>query len=254
MRTMILASLWMLVSAWPVHAQVQSKDAQACINKLNQDGAATALQFVATTRTLASNISLIVALETLFVMILAHGLLGERAHLRGWVGAVMAFAGVGLITVDPTTLTLGSSEHMQGNVLMMASVLCYAVYTLTGKALCERWGSAALTALPFAITTIVMVPAFAWLDPAGFERALHPTAAEWRLIVLVAVIGAGAGYLIWNWLLRFMSAGSISLSLYFQPVAGILFSSWFLAEHISGAAVAGAGLILGGVALSELRR
>ena len=44
MRTMILASLWMLVSAWPVHAQVQSKDAQACINKLNQDGAATALQ------------------------------------------------------------------------------------------------------------------------------------------------------------------------------------------------------------------
>lgn len=44
MRTMILASLWLLVSAWPVHAQVQSKDAQACIDKLNQDGAATALQ------------------------------------------------------------------------------------------------------------------------------------------------------------------------------------------------------------------
>jgi len=44
MRKVILASLWMLVSAWPAHAQVQSKDAQSCVGKLNQDGAAVATQ------------------------------------------------------------------------------------------------------------------------------------------------------------------------------------------------------------------
>lgn len=44
MSKVILASLWMLISAWPAQAQVQSKDAQACIDTLNQDGAAVALQ------------------------------------------------------------------------------------------------------------------------------------------------------------------------------------------------------------------
>jgi hypothetical protein len=44
MHKMFLVSLWLLASAWPAHAQPQDKAAQSCINKLNQDGAAVALQ------------------------------------------------------------------------------------------------------------------------------------------------------------------------------------------------------------------
>ena len=44
MHKVVLASLWILASVWPAQAQVQSKDAQSCINALNRDGAAVALQ------------------------------------------------------------------------------------------------------------------------------------------------------------------------------------------------------------------
>ncbi len=213
--------------------------------------AATALQFIATTKTLASTIALLVALETLMVMIFARLFLGERARARAWTGALIAFGGVVLISVDPKEPSLFSSGSVEGTLWMLASLVCYTVYTLTGKRMAERWGPSALTALPFLFAALVGIPLLAWWDPADFARTLVPTAAEWRVILIVGVLGAGLAYYVWNWLVCRMNVGELSRSLYFQPVAGLALSAWLLGEQITPVMGLGAALVLGGVALSE---
>ncbi len=218
----------------------------------------TLLQFIATERTLASNISLIVALETIAAMFLAHFFLRERSSLQGWGGAIIAFAGVGLITINPESgesgLALLRSDHALGNGLMVLSVMCYATYTIIGKILAPRWGSGALTALPLLLSAILFVPVFLLTDPEGFSRAMHPTLPEWGVIFLVGCLGAGFGFMIWNWLLNFMSASALSRTLYVQPVSGVIFSAWLLGETITPVMIAGGVMVVGGILLSEWRR
>lgn len=214
-------------------------------------GLSIVLQFLATPLTLASNISLIASFETLFVIALGHIVLRERIKARQWTGTVLAFAGVGLLTFDPRTLSIGFPDHVAGNLMMMGAAFCLAVCTLAAKPLSERWGSTVITGLPFLFAAAVVVPGYAFTDPAGFARALAPRPDEWAVIALVVASGAGC-YFVWNWLLRYMSAGSLALSLYLQPVAGMLFSAWLLGEQITPVAAMGAVLVLGGVAISEL--
>lgn len=214
-------------------------------------GLSIVLQFLATPLTLASNISLIASFETLFVLVLGHVLLRERIKARQWTGTVLAFAGVGLLTFDPRTLSIGAPDQVGGNLLMMASAFCFAVCTLAAKPLRERWSSTVITGIPFLAAALVLVPGYAISDPSGFMRALQPRPEEWAVIALVVASGAGC-YFVWNWLLRYMSAGSLALSLHLQPVAGMLFSVWLLGEQITQVAALGAVLVLGGVAISEL--
>lgn len=216
-------------------------------------GAATLLQFVATTLTFSSHISLIVAVETFLVMLLARGFLNEAITKYAWGGSVIAFLGVGLISFEASSLGVLSKDVLLGNLLMLLSVACYALYTIIGKVLSVRWGASALTALPFLVAVVVLGPAFYVWSPEQFVRACHPDMQEWKMILFIGVIGAGAGYWVWNWLLKFLPAGELSRSLYFQPIAGILFSALLLSEKIEAKMIIGSVLVLVGVALSELK-
>lgn len=214
-------------------------------------GLSVALQFLATPLTLASNISLIASLETLFVLVLGVFVLRERIKARQWTGAILAFGGVTILTFDPRSLSVGAPDQVGGNLLMVASAFCFAVYTLAAKPLRDRWSSTVITGIPFLLAAVVVVPGYAISDPSGFTRTLGPTPDESAVVALVVASGAGC-YFVWNWLLRYMSAGSLALSVYLQPVAGMLFSVWLLGEQITTTAAMGAVLIVGGVAASEL--
>jgi drug/metabolite transporter (DMT)-like permease len=211
--------------------------------------AASLLQFAGTVRSTASNIALITGVETLLISVLARAFLSEPLPRRSLLALLLAFAGVVLVTVDPTTLELTSSRFLAGNGLMLASVTCYAGYTVMGKALAPRWNAGALTALPFLVSALVLVPYFAVSDPPGFVRALALTRGEAGAVAfLVGGVTAG-GYLLWNWLLGYLDASELGFSLYVQPVAGALFSAWLLGEAIGATFVSGTALVLGAVAL-----
>ncbi|HEY9723373.1 MAG TPA: DMT family transporter [Oscillatoriaceae cyanobacterium] len=205
---------------------------------------ATGLQYAATALTTASNVSLLIGLETVFTVVMAALFLGEPLRRRTWVGLATAFVGVTLISVDPRTLNLFSGHYWQGNVLMLASIGCYAGYTIWGKLLAGRWGASALTVLPFLVASAIVVPGYAWLRPASFW---HGLLLPPHVLLIVAIITAGvtaACYLAWNWLARHLSASQLAYSLYVQPIAGAIFSALLLHEPVTPTFVAGAALIV----------
>lgn len=211
--------------------------------------AAVVLQYLGTARSTASNVSVLVGTETMFAVLLAAIFLGERVGGRMVAGMAAAIAGVLLVSVDPATLDLLSSRYGLGNALMLASIFCYAVYTILGKVLGARWGPMALTVVPFVLASAVTVPYYALTEPAAMVRGLMLTWQEGLGVLLIVGVGTALCYVCWNWLLRWMSASRLSYSLYLQPVAGALFSAWMLGEALTPTFMAGAGLILVAMAL-----
>ncbi len=209
------------------------------------------LQYRATLMTQASNIALIVSFEAVFVLILAFALLREPIGRRAVAGVGLAMMGVILITVDPETLELFSSRYFVGNVLMLLSVFCYAIYTIIGKKLTSGWGPTAITAIPFLIAALVLLPYYQLTDPAGFSRALELQRTEIAGVLFTVVLATGLTFLCWNWLLRFTPANELARSMYLQPVAGMGFSYWLLGEKVSLIAGIGGALVITGLILSE---
>ncbi|MDD2715323.1 MAG: DMT family transporter [Candidatus Wallbacteria bacterium] len=214
-------------------------------------GAAIMLQYAGTERTTASNVSMLVGLETPMVVLLSAVFLAERLSIRSVLSLVLAFLGVVLLTVDPATLDLLGSRNLAGNLMVLASIFCVSSYTITGKLLVGRWGATASTALPFLVAALTFVPAFAWYDPVAWHRGLCLNGREWLGVIFLSVIVTGIGYLAWNWLLKFMSAGELSFYLYLQPLAGAGFSVWLLGEKLTGTFFIGAVLILGAIVLGN---
>jgi drug/metabolite transporter (DMT)-like permease len=208
------------------------------------------LQYMGTVRTTASNVSLIVGLETVAVVVLAALFLKERVAGRAWLGLVAAVAGVGLISVDPATLDLVSGRYAAGNALMAVSILGFASYSIFGKLLGDRWSAKALTVLPLAVAAVVTVPVVAVSDPAGFARGFTLSGPEAAGVFFIAAIATAFSYMAWNWALAHLSAAKLAYSLYVQPVAGALFSAWLLHEaltplYLGGAALIGVAMVLG---------
>lgn len=211
------------------------------------------LQYQGTVRTTGSNVSLIVGLETVIVVVMAAIALREPMRGRTWGGLAAAVAGVGLISVDPTTLDLFSGRYALGNGLMLLSVVGFASYTILGKALTGRWSTMALTALPLAVAAAVTVPAFALAEPAAFARGLALTFHEGLGVFFITVVATALSYVAWNWILRWVSAGQLAYSLYVQPVAGALFSAWLLKETLTPMTAWGAALIFVAMVLGTER-
>lgn len=211
------------------------------------------LQYQGTVRTTGSNVSLIVGLETVMVVVMAAIALREPMRARTWGGLAAAVAGVGLISVDPTTLDLFAGRYALGNGLMLLSVVGFASYTILGKALAGRWSTMALTALPLAVAAIVTVPAFALAEPAAFARGLALSIHEGLGVFFITVVATAVSYIAWNWILRWVSAGQLAYSLYVQPVAGALFSAWLLKETLTPMTAWGAAFIVVAMVLGAER-
>lgn len=191
------------------------------------------LQYVATVRTLASNISLIIGMETVIVILLASVFLKETFRFGHALSILLAFAGMAIITVDPSTLSLFSSNYFAGNVLMLLSVFGYAFYTIFGKILGERWGSAALTAITFVVADLVVIICMIITEKQNFATLFSYSPLTYAGILFTSVVATALCYQTWNYLLKYLSARQLSFSLYLQPAMGPVFSMLLLHETLN---------------------
>jgi len=215
--------------------------------------AATLIQFWATEMTYASHVSMIIAVEPLCVMALAMFFLGEKVNRSEWVGVLVAFLGVATLSISSQTAHTSAPNVFAGNLLMIASILCYASYTILGKVLSARWGAGALTVLPFFISVLAILPFVFAQSSQDVDLTFSPNIEQLKVIFFISVLGTGFTYWAWNWLVGHMSAIQVSRSLYVQPLAGVLASIFLLGESLNSMMIGGMFLTLIGVLWAEIK-
>jgi drug/metabolite transporter (DMT)-like permease len=191
--------------------------------------------------------SVLFATFPLFVAILAHFLLpGERLTVLGLLGVLIGFAGVAVIFSEDFNKLLGPKVAF-ASVVVLLSPICSAVGSVTVK----KWGDGihplSTAAVPMALTGLLVAPV-AWAS----ERSLgmHPTPGPVLAVFYLALIGSALPFTLYFTLLKRLKATQLSLVNYAVPVVAVIVGAVFLSEPVTLRMVAGAVLVIVGVAVA----
>jgi drug/metabolite transporter (DMT)-like permease len=98
------------------------------------------------------------------------------------------------------------------------------------------------------------IPALAGLRAATLEaRPILWTTAFLESVVYLGSAGTVVAFLGWTWAQGRMSAVHGAIILALEPVFAALFAAEFLHERLGPRGIAGGGLVLAGIVVSELR-
>jgi O-acetylserine/cysteine efflux transporter len=213
---------------------------------------AFALQFVLLFSGMAAGMpaglaSLVIQVQAFFTIGLVSWLMHERPRRPQLAGAAVAAAGLLLVALHLPPGTV------MGFALVVAAALAWATANIVVKRMpgdaplaVVVWGSAAAT-VPLALATLVSEGP---RRMAQIVAALGP--AQWLGIAFQAWPTTLVAFGIWAWLLRRHPAALVAPFTLLVPVVGMSSAAWLLDEPVTWWKVAGAALVLSGLALNLL--
>ncbi|WP_248925727.1 DMT family transporter [Paenibacillus hamazuiensis] len=169
--------------------------------------------------------TVLMTLEPVLVMAGAYIFFGEKASRQTVVGMAVAVSGAMMISWGDFGLSL---RALQGDLLSLLGTAAVAVHMLLGQRLRRHVSSYVYSLLVFAVAAAV----FALYNAAAGYSFVHYEAREWGLFALLAVVPTVFGHLLFNWLLKYMNAASVSMSVLGEPVGSTLLAFWLLGEPV----------------------
>ncbi|MCU0670857.1 MAG: EamA family transporter [Myxococcota bacterium] len=178
-------------------------------------------------------------------------LVGAALVLREPLGFAHVLAGalgvLGTIAIVLSGTGDARGGDLRGDLVMAAGHLCWAIYTLAAKPLVARHDPLRVAVFAGAISWIPLLP-FALRESLDVERALP--ALGW--VVLLALLASAVATVAWNRALREVSAATMALFVFVQPVVGLAVGVG-LGERAGLGAILGTIAIVCGVAIATLR-
>ncbi len=179
-------------------------------------------------------------------------LLGAAFVLRETLGIAHIIAGVfGVLGTVLIVLSGTGDAHtgdLRGDLIIAAGHLCWAIYTLAAKPLVDRHDPLRIAIYAALLSWIPLVPLAA---TESFDATRALPALAW--VLLLAFLATAIGMVAWNRALREVSASTMALFVFVQPVVGLAIGVVALGEGVGGWAILGTMLIVMGVALATLR-
>lgn len=193
----------------------------------------------------ASNTSVLMGIEPLVAGIAAALFLREHIGPRRMVGFAMGLFGVlllnGIWRDDFQWVGLGAS------LIFMSSFVCEAAFSIIGKPLIARASPVKVVALSLLAGMVanLLIDGRQTLSAAG---AL--SWPQWGLVLVLAWVCTAFGYVFWFLVIREGEVNVAALTIYAQPVFGVLMASIWIGEqlhwgHLWGSCAIGIGLMIG---------
>jgi drug/metabolite transporter (DMT)-like permease len=208
------------------------------------------LQSFALTMTGAINAGWLIGLTPLWSAALSAWLLRERFRPAKVAGLALGFAGAALVV---TGGRLGAARlalpATKGDLLILASTLNWAVYTVLGHPVLKRLGATRATAGALLFGWLMLLPLF--LARAGWREYAHLSGTGWGSVLFLGIACSGLGYLFWYGALEKVSASAVSALLYLEPLVTLCAGVVLLGEAVHPTTVAGGVMVLAGVFLVE---
>ncbi len=201
--------------------------------------------------TSASNVAFITGFGVVLVPLLLA--VFWRRRVSGWAGggAVLALAGLYFLTVPAGA---GFAGVNRGDLLAFVCSVMFALHIIFIGRYTGKHSVAALTFVQVAASgalSAAAIPAFA---AAGMEAARLAWTGALIFGVLITAIGATAiAFSAQVWAQRYTTASHTAILLTLEPVFAALTSYVVLHERLGPRALIGAGLILAGILLAELK-
>ncbi len=178
-----------------------------------------------------------------------------------WIGILGAFMGLGLtrwqfIGVPVTMLgvgilsyssIVGANVQLLGVILLIASNMCWSVYTVMSRGLMQKINPLEFTALSFVLGGL---PFLLFSVPA-WSQASAVSGGTWLWVILSAVLAQVIGFMGWFLGTQALGAARVSVFLNITPLVGVALAASFLGERITLEKVLAGLIILLGVWLAN---
>ncbi len=170
-----------------------------------------------------------------------------QPHTLAFVGALLAFAGLVLLTSQPDAgWSLLAGMHA-GEWLTLGCAVAFAFHLLLLARAAGTVDARVLGTLQIAVAAIVMLI----LLPLEQHPFLHPTPTVLWALGITSVFATAAAFTIQSWAQAHVPPTHTALIFTLEPVFAGLASLVFLGEHLGPRGITGAILILGGILLAE---
>jgi len=198
--------------------------------------------------TSAAQAGIITSMMPLITAVAAGVILKEVITRRVIFGAVLAVAGAIWLS-----LTASSSESainpLLGNTLEFLAMVCGAGYAISARHLSAKFSPLFLTAIQAFVGALFFLP-FAIYEYNTVEMHITQSAFLWTLYLGVVVTLGGYG--MFNFALGRIEAGKASIYINLIPVFAVIMAYLFLGERLKFVQFLASGLILIGLAISQM--
>jgi drug/metabolite transporter (DMT)-like permease len=208
------------------------------------------LQAYALTMTSAVSTGWLIGLIPLWSAILSAALLRERMGPMKVAGLLVGFAGAALVvTRGESAERLLRLPSTRGDLLVLASTLNWAFYTVLGHGIIRRLGPTRATAGAMLLGWLMLLPVF--VATSGWRDYARLSGPGWLALLFLGLACSGLGYLFWYGALERIEASRVAALLYAEPLVTLAAAVVLLGEPVGTTTAAGGLLVLGGVVLVQ---
>ena len=203
--------------------------------------AGSSLQQVGIVYTTAGKAGFITGLYVILVPILGLAL-GQQSGRNTWLGALVATAGLYLLSVEPPF------SIAYGDALVLIGALFWAGHVLIIGRFAQQIDWAALAFLQFLTCSLLSFGVALAVEPVAWQPLVD---AAWP-VFYGGVLSVGVAYTLQVVAQRQAPASHAAIILSLETVFAALGGWWLLSEAMSLRGLAGCGLMFGGMLVSQL--
>lgn len=201
--------------------------------------------FEGLSKTSALNGSLIASANPAITALLARIWRKERTSLRQWLGILVSFLGVVLVISGGSLSALLRLEINPGDLFIVGSATCWAVYSILARGVLARAGSIVVVTFACLAGAILLAP-MAFRETSG---AWQGSGVFWACILYMAVFPSVVAYVWWNDGVREIGPARAAVFINLVPVF-VMGLSVLMGNLPAAGQVGGGALVLAGVYLT----
>lgn len=204
---------------------------------------------IGVTETSVSHASLILAGAPVFTGFISFFLTQDWPRRSWWGGAAISMTGVALLVSATVNDAAQSTASLQGDALVLLSVLFASIGYVFGGRSSARMGKWPATFWMLLVGALAFAP-FLLLPAVAYDwRSVTFEAAAGMLFLVIAV--TILGYALWFWALSAGDTAKIAPLQFGQPIVGVGLAVAFFGEPITAVILLSGGLIIFGVIVSS---
>lgn len=186
------------------------------------------------------------------IVVVLSAILYQTRVTRWTIAAIaLSYAGIVLVFAHDFTVMPETRALLIGGGLVFASAVSYATYLVFSGGLISRLGAARFTAYGMMISSVFVFMQFGLTRPMSV--LVQPPVVYWYMIGM-AVFSTVLPIWLTNEAIRLMGSSRIAMIGTIGPILTIGLGAVFLSEPVTLVQLAGAVLVMAGVALVTLKR
>ena len=198
------------------------------------------------TLTTAVRTGWLIGLTPIWSAVLATVFLGESFGPRKILGLLLGTVGALLvITRGELSSDVLALPATRGDLLILASTVNWAIYTIMGQKTLKRVGSTRAIAAAMFVGWAMLIPFF--VSTAGWQEYRDLSSTSVIAIVFLGIGCSGLGYLFWYAALERIETSQVAAFLYLEPLVTLLAAVALLGESVAVSTILGGVLVLLGV-------